>query len=1527
MTAILANTWIPSGNDYVIDGLWGRLGVQENFGETYISGATNGLTIKQTEEKVFLYAGASNGGVHLRVYDKIAGKWGDSWSWISKPGSGYTGSQSIGVLSISDDGKYLAVGQGNPSNYGSIGAPSQGIQIGAIQENGSVQWLPVAPEAQQKLANQNIRSMEWIGAKLSATSWSDSFIGSYITVETSSNGIDSVLANSGNLNLYAAKSAGTNTIVVGGYGIGERKNGIFIDSGSGLKPLKGEAYLNFFKEIPFEKLALADDGKASILYTPIARVTAYPSLVDGKLIAFAGFYQVKDSEGNYPNSFVNQNGPISHVARLVIDPETQELASYQIYEAPKGDIGTNQAGNINFYGNFSLAVDPHDPTASSVFAGGNQFGSATLQSPTNDGGLVRVDFSGAEPSISETLYGPKIDAKNNVLVTPFSPGQPHADSRTIAFYESKTGPKLVQSDDGGIWELALQTSQSGSKAAKDAWWQSLSTKGLSTLETNMVSWASQSNSIASSYQDNAASLGYYGDDHATNFWVGDGQLAFFDDGINEDGYAGFLSSYGYLNNGSLVKAVYNKSGFISSRQNADFYLKRSSNQPAIPWTWTAESQDPGSSDVFLLPSEPNAYKSHSIVFSGLLNIYETIKSDKSSPNNGIILRPLLESEPQANGSFRLNPTAIDNQGGADEAIISSLYVGASNREGNPAIYGRTSNSIGDYTLKAIDLGENQARFISNGSVVDLAHSHLGNADNVYWIQGGNSLSFSNYFTKKLVTEDQVLGVRLADGTVKFYNLKVELGLPFIPYDSYGYQALVFVPGNTERADRLVIGGLTGIWSAELDEKGIPSSFQSMPWQNLPEGTAPGSYIKTIQYDPQDDILIAGTQGQGSFIYSFTGDLGERPAGTDLLHISNVDLPQKTTADLDKRGNQENSTITIQLDSRLREPDSATAIEITLHDADAWREAMDYVSPYDIGVNDQTIKSGSAKDSVIQYLNILDPLGLAYRNGREENGSIIMPLTLPPGVNLYNLIINQKEFASPRDEIELGFSVRTIDGLNQATATLSLFPEFASTRASFYGSSLAFDGDKYINDQLSNAFLDGIRKDFPAFNFSGIFNEYSLTPVIDTGKALIPTYDPRHQIRPSFTIDTFNQLKIDPSSAIASPANSSAWLFAANVSILHQITYDPTAGFGARFYDLSEDGYADRLSISANASQEQFTKNVNIFGSVVLDPLFQAVEPKQVLLLPGLDPAPSEWPVNIVNFRISANLEQRASVSGSLGYMILNPNENLADFNFTLFQNRARDLITSLGSSVDLSAMPEGFDFFSEILANNGQRLMFFEVEGASLDQLSSLNDPRLHWLDTNLAVDGKSLSLSTPNGATVSIAITPGFQGVDPLIADLQNQAPILDLTAFASDQRIDLSLGYGREAALDSVTGWYLIQSKDGAVTAADGITLRPGDPNYITEALRTDNQIDSISGISIANRQTRSLDVQLSGGVLLAPYAQVSNGATYVAFAAANSDGLEHFMSLGTNLIGFEDLPNGGDRDFQDAVWKFDFAVDLVA
>jgi hypothetical protein len=280
-------------------------------------------------------------------------------------------------------------------------------------------------------------------------------------------------------------------------------------------------------------------------------------------------------------------------------------------------------------------------------------------------------------------------------------------------------------------------------------------------------------------------------------------------------------------------------------------------------------------------------------------------------------------------------------------------------------------------------------------------------------------------------------------------------------------------------------------------------------------------------------------------------------------------------------------------------------------------------------------------------------------------------------------------------------------------------------------------------------------------------------------------------------------------------------------------------------------------------------------------------------------------------------------------MILNPNENLIDFSNTLFKERAKTLITILGESVDLSAIPESGDFLSEILINNGQRVMFFEVEGGSLDQLSGLGDPRLSWFETKVLPDqaGKTLALSNQKQTALTVNITEGVQGLDRLVADLQNQAPILDFTAFATEQTITGTLTYGREAALDSILGWYVISRADGAITTANGDTLLPGHASYTQEALRAGNLVDPLTGIQIKDREIGSKDFSINGGRLLAPYAKVSNGETYFAFAPANSDGLEHFYSLGTNKIGFEDLKGGGDRDFQDLVQMFDFKIGWLA
>ena len=64
----------------------------------------------------------------------------------------------------------------------------------------------------------------------------------------------------------------------------------------------------------------------------------------------------------------------------------------------------------------------------------------------------------------------------------------------------------------------------------------------------------------------------------------------------------------------------------------------------------------------------------------------------------------------------------------------------------------------------------------------------------------------------------------------------------------------------------------------------------------------------------------------------------------------------------------------------------------------------------------------------------------------------------------------------------------------------------------------------------------------------------------------------------------------------------------------------------------------------------------------------------------------------------------------------------------------------------------------------------------------------------------------------------------------------------------------------------------------------------------------------------------MSLSGSTFLAPFARV-NGDTFFAFGAANSGGISHFRTLGTNMFGFEDTKGGGDLDFDDLIIGFSF------
>jgi hypothetical protein len=50
-------------------------------------------------------------------------------------------------------------------------------------------------------------------------------------------------------------------------------------------------------------------------------------------------------------------------------------------------------------------------------------------------------------------------------------------------------------------------------------------------------------------------------------------------------------------------------------------------------------------------------------------------------------------------------------------------------------------------------------------------------------------------------------------------------------------------------------------------------------------------------------------------------------------------------------------------------------------------------------------------------------------------------------------------------------------------------------------------------------------------------------------------------------------------------------------------------------------------------------------------------------------------------------------------------------------------------------------------------------------------------------------------------------------------------------------------------------------------------------------------------------------------------SRGVQFSAFAQANRRGTSHLWNYGSNVWGWEDRPNGGDRDDNDMVVQIDF------
>ena len=374
-----------------------------------------------------------------------------------------------------------------------------------------------------------------------------------------------------------------------------------------------------------------------------------------------------------------------------------------------------------------------------------------------------------------------------------------------------------------------------------------------------------------------------------------------------------------------------------------------------------------------------------------------------------------------------------------------------------------------------------------------------------------------------------------------------------------------------------------------------------------------------------------------------------------------------------------------------------------------------------------------------------------------------------------------------------------------------------------------------------------------------------------------------------------------------------------------LTYDPITGAGARFFDTNNDGTPDFFSLSLidggygdnDGLGNGIIEDQSFAGFVELNNISFSSQASGMLTVAQLgNSAPAA-----VSLR--ANLSGRSSSSNEIGYVVLAPDELPGSANllndFTWLRGRAKTLLSNL-ESTDVT-LPANTRFERDILLINGQSLRFFEIQDASLDQLTNLSDSRFRYL--NIAdIGNNQASFSSSSGVRFSLDILPGDPGLNALIAQAQAHAPVLDLTALTAAQSLQGTVALGREAELDSVVGFYRALDVQGTIVAADGLTrLRPGDLGYGAVALRAGNLVNQLGNLSVADDQTISRNfADVTGGSFLAPYASV-NGNTFFAYSAASSDGISHFRSLGNNLFGLEDVFGGGDADYDDMVIGLNF------
>jgi len=249
----------------------------------------------------------------------------------------------------------------------------------------------------------------------------------------------------------------------------------------------------------------------------------------------------------------------------------------------------------------------------------------------------------------------------------------------------------------------------------------------------------------------------------------------------------------------------------------------------------------------------------------------------------------------------------------------------------------------------------------------------------------------------------------------------------------------------------------------------------------------------------------------------------------------------------------------------------------------------------------------------------------------------------------------------------------------------------------------------------------------------------------------------------------------------------------------------------------------------------------------------------------------------------------------------------------------------------IANLPNGFsnkDVVRSLQLDSGSNLRFYLVQGTTTQTVINKNSYSDVVFSSTQNIKDLGNSVFSLNFPNLVVNIQSTNESLDSGLSNQFGQQGSTKGEMLYVNDKVNATFTVNREAAYDNFIGFYQVTDETGTINV-NGTIYKPGDSGYTQAAINS-----RVVGLTGTNQATITSNGKFSSNGIFAPFiiadgdpnTYISRGnSVYFSFLGANPTSdkqVDHIRLLGNNTFGFEDLPSGGDQDFNDLIVRVNFS-----